>query len=441
MHWINSIRAAKLSKRGEHAAALALSRGRDVRVLSSAGMHLSVLRSRSPHPLEKAIALAHTGLQDEALHGLPAIPNLYKARGLLGQLALYSPGRVLGAIGNRPEFADIRSYCEHILGCGKHSPESLATLPTGLGVYIALSNGWIGTAKRLFERGFILKGLIPPSVDWEGGRLDLSSIRTGALPAVDSPDLPLVSIVLTAYNEERYMGMAVSSVLKQTWPAIELIIVDDGSTDRTYEMAKQLENIDHRVKAIRLPKNRGTWFAKNEGLKLATGDFISMHDADDWSHPQKIALQLEPLLRDPGVMCSSSYLLRVSMASGLPFSRNAASFLRWNACSLLYRREALTNLGNYFMNLLGGDCEYAARIETRWGAHSHRKIRMPLTIGWQRTDSLSTRYRTKDRITCAPLRLRHWEAWRQLHADWVARRGRKSTFFSGYFPLEKFPYV
>ena len=157
-------------------------------------------------------------------------------------------------------------------------------------------------------------------------------------------------------------------------------------------MAKQLASSDQRVRVIRLDNNAGTWIAKNAGLKHARGEFITMHDADDWSHPAKLTLQMEPLLRDRKVMCSSSYFFRVSEETGRPFTRNAKSLLRWNPSSLLFRREVIEELGDYFPNLLGGDCEFAARIETRWGSSkmgwpgsSRAHFFAPSPFAWKRT--------------------------------------------------------
>lgn len=109
---------------------------------------------------------------------------------------------------------------------------------------------------------------------------------------------PLVSVVLASYNMGRYLPMAVESVLASSYPHIEVIVVDDGSTDDTgARMAPLLA--DARVRYFR-QENQGQPRAKNRGLREARGEYIAFCDADDLWEPEKLALQL-PRFGDPAV--------------------------------------------------------------------------------------------------------------------------------------------
>jgi glycosyltransferase involved in cell wall biosynthesis len=99
----------------------------------------------------------------------------------------------------------------------------------------------------------------------------------------------LVSIIIPAYNCERWLGGTIKSALVQTWPRKEIIIVDDGSTDRTLLIAKKYES--KKVKIIH-QKNGGVSNARNTGLKMAQGDYIQWLDADDMLDYEKIEKQL-----------------------------------------------------------------------------------------------------------------------------------------------------
>ena len=91
---------------------------------------------------------------------------------------------------------------------------------------------------------------------------------------------PLVSVLMTAYNRERYVGAAIESVLAQTFADFELIVVDDGSVDRTVEVARQYED-DPRLRIVLNERNLGDYPNRNRAAALARGRFLKYHDSDD----------------------------------------------------------------------------------------------------------------------------------------------------------------
>src|SRR5438128_5948995 len=101
---------------------------------------------------------------------------------------------------------------------------------------------------------------------------------------------PLVSILIPAYNAEKWIGDTLSSALKQTWPKKEIIVVDDGSGDDTFLVARRFESPS--VKVITQP-NQGAAAARNKAFSLCQGDYIQWLDADDLLGPEKIARQME----------------------------------------------------------------------------------------------------------------------------------------------------
>lgn len=109
-------------------------------------------------------------------------------------------------------------------------------------------------------------------------------------------DQPLVSVIIPLYNAERYIEQCIRSVLNQTWPNIELIVVDDGSTDNSYAIVKRFE--DENVKILR-QANQGASAAKQNGLNNAKGQYIQYLDADDLLDRDKINRQVFALLKEP----------------------------------------------------------------------------------------------------------------------------------------------
>ena len=100
---------------------------------------------------------------------------------------------------------------------------------------------------------------------------------------------PLVSIIIPTYNAEKYIKTAINSALKQTYQKIEIIVVDDGSTDKTAEIVKFYKN--PRIIYI-YQENQGQSAARNAGIKIAKGEYIALLDADDLFLPEKIEQQV-----------------------------------------------------------------------------------------------------------------------------------------------------
>lgn len=96
---------------------------------------------------------------------------------------------------------------------------------------------------------------------------------------------PLVSVLMTTYNREKYLAQAVESVLASTYKNFELIIVDDQSKDRSLEIAKEFEARDPRVKAVLNEKNLGDYPNRNKAAGLAQGKYLKYVDADDLIYP------------------------------------------------------------------------------------------------------------------------------------------------------------
>lgn len=106
----------------------------------------------------------------------------------------------------------------------------------------------------------------------------------------------LVSVIIPAYNAEAHIEAAVRSALAQTYLNIEVVVVDDGSTDRTPHIVERLGAQDRRLRAIRT-ENSGVAAARNAGVRATTGQFVAMLDADDVWHPEKLAKQLQVFRR------------------------------------------------------------------------------------------------------------------------------------------------
>lgn len=124
-------------------------------------------------------------------------------------------------------------------------------------------------------------------------------------------ETPEVSVIITVYNGERYLKSAIDSVLQQTASNFELIVVDDGSDDRTPEILAEAK-ADHRVKVISKPR-MGRARALNVGWRQAVGEFIAILDADDLAAPDRLEKQVTFLRQNPevGALATACTLLDI----------------------------------------------------------------------------------------------------------------------------------
>ena len=106
---------------------------------------------------------------------------------------------------------------------------------------------------------------------------------------------PLISIIVPIYNVEAYLKRCVVSIQNQTYPNIEIILVDDGSPDKSGKLCDELAAKDERIKVIHKP-NGGLSDARNAGIDLAQGEFLSFIDSDDYIHPQMMELLYQNLV-------------------------------------------------------------------------------------------------------------------------------------------------
>ena len=116
----------------------------------------------------------------------------------------------------------------------------------------------------------------------------------------------MISVIVPIYNVELYLRRALDSILSQTHKDWEAILVDDGSTDASGRIAEEYEQCDHRFKVIHKP-NGGQSDARNVGLENINGEHLIFLDADDFLHPQLMALCLEAMQRDGSDLVAFTY--------------------------------------------------------------------------------------------------------------------------------------
>ena len=104
---------------------------------------------------------------------------------------------------------------------------------------------------------------------------------------------PLISIITPNYNNSKYISETINSVLAQTYVNWEMIIIDDCSTDDSYEIAKKYSNNDIRIKVYRMDHNEGSALCRNKAIELSQGEYLAFLDSDDLWFPEKLQKHLK----------------------------------------------------------------------------------------------------------------------------------------------------
>ena len=121
---------------------------------------------------------------------------------------------------------------------------------------------------------------------------------------------PLISVIMPLYNAERFVGESIGNILGQTVGDFELIVIDDASTDSSYDIASRYAAQDARIVLMRNDANHGAAYTRNRGLETARGSFITFMDADDRCSPERFARQTAFFGQHPQIdLCGSYYTM------------------------------------------------------------------------------------------------------------------------------------
>lgn len=194
----------------------------------------------------------------------------------------------------------------------------------------------------------------------------------------------LVSTIIPVFNRPAMLAEAVASVLAQTWPSIEIIIVDDGSTDGTLQAARALQTKHVQITHVLTQANAGPGLARQKGLDAAQGEFIQYLDSDDALLPRKFEIQVAALREDARACVAYGWTRYVHAdgraepgpwkGSGEQRETMFPAFLRerwWDTPNPLYRRDVCERAGPWTSLRLEEDWEYDCRVAAQGGRLAH----------------------------------------------------------------------
>lgn len=230
---------------------------------------------------------------------------------------------------------------------------------------------------------------------WADLETELRDVEAPLLDRISLHGLPpvhggqRVSIVMTCFQPDAELFTAIRSVRNQTWQNWELLLVDDASGPEYDQMLDSAADLDDRIRVLRRERNGGTYAARNEALKAATGVFVTGLDSDDWAHPRWIEAMVEPLTRSREVRMSYSEGIRATSDLRLIVSPGRR-LTEIRSTSIMYRRlEVLPELGFFHPIRKGADSEFRFRMVRKFGAGATRAVPGRHTIVRQHEGTLS----------------------------------------------------
>ncbi|MCP5126602.1 MAG: glycosyltransferase family 2 protein [Gammaproteobacteria bacterium] len=235
---------------------------------------------------------------------------------------------------------------------------------------------------------------------------------------------------MTAHNVADYIEAVFISLLRQTWQPLEIIVVDDASTDETWHILQRIQGT-HPIVIRRLNTNLGTYFAKNYGVQMANGEFVFFQDGDDLCHPERIRLSMQEL-NQPGVVCVQASYSRVSFPEGRVYPVNG-QVKKLGLITLGLRKSVFDQIGYFNCTRKASDDELFQRLQaycqTKGG--EIRTLDLPLYYNTLREGSLFTDMISNDHVADghidqrpSPARAAYVDAFRRQQAELRADRFR-----------------
>lgn len=199
---------------------------------------------------------------------------------------------------------------------------------------------------------------------------------------------PMVSVLMTTYNREKYLSFAAESVLNSTWKDLELIIVDDGSKDRTVSIARDYERKDPRVRVFINEKNLGDYLNRNRAAFHARGKYLKYVDSDDYIYPWALEIMVKCMEDHPEAgwgLCSMEpnakrpFPFMLSPKEAYEYHYLGPGLFRRAPLSSIIRKDVFDSVDGFRPIRMAGDYEMWHRL-----SQSFPVVLMPAGMVWYR---------------------------------------------------------
>jgi hypothetical protein len=192
----------------------------------------------------------------------------------------------------------------------------------------------------------------------------------------------LVSVGMSVYNAQDTLSYAIRSILEQDYQDLELIIINDKSSDDSASIAESFATADSRVRFINNAQNLGTYINRNRAIQLSKGRYFTVMDSDDFAHPQRLSIQVESLVSQQAAIAHVGQWVRATNEGRFLFKVGlGGAYLHRAVATLMFELEpVLSRIGYYDSVRMGADMEYYERMKKVFGPAAVTETEPPLAF-------------------------------------------------------------
>ncbi len=221
------------------------------------------------------------------------------------------------------------------------------------------------------NRALAVRKLEPIFLNPDLSETPFDQVDCDIAPGTEVAGGALVTVIIPAWNSAKWLPTTIRGLQKQSWRNLEIIVVDDCSSDDTLRVARALAQEDPRIQVLANHTNRGAYASRNFALEISSGAYITVHDADDWSHPRKIERQVNHLVQNPDIVANLSQSVRIEPDNLMFFAQYGREIMRQNSSSVMFTRNTVfKELGYWDEVKFGADTEFHHRIRSAFGPDS-----------------------------------------------------------------------
>ena len=212
----------------------------------------------------------------------------------------------------------------------------------------------------------------------------------------------LVSVIMSAQNAGEYISKSIESILNQSYKNIELLIIDDGSLDNTYEVMKEFKRKEDNVYIFKNTQNKGLTKSLNILLQNTQGKYIARQDADDTSHKERIAIQVKYLEQHNLDFCSTRAIIKQNdrvvpgISYYLPLKVHVKLKNPMIHGTLLIKKDTISEIGGYDESYLYAQ-DYKLLRDLLNNKYKYKIIKDPLYV-LNMQDNISTKFKSEQKL-------------------------------------------